>query len=437
MTVLQKNDKKIINGWVMYDWANSVYPLVITSTVFPVYYENLTHQNGSDIVEIFGLKLVNTALYSYVISLSFLIVSILSPILSGIADYSGNKKRFMQFFTYLGSFSCMMLYFFDTDHLALGLLFVLFASIGFSGSIVFYNAYLPEIATPDLHDKISAKGFSMGYIGGAILLIFNLMMIQHSEWFGIEDNSLPAKISFITVGLWWAGFAQITFKRLPNNVFGRKPDKEVILKGFREIKKVLFELKDNRVLKTYLLSFFIFSMAVQTVMYMAVMFGKKEIAMDGSELIITILIIQFVAIFGAFLFSRLSGLIGNIKALGVSIIIWIGICIGAYFVYTPNQFFVVAAAVGLVMGGIQSLARSTYSKLLPQTIDHASYFSFYDICEKMGIVIGTFIYGYIEQLTGSMRNSVFALALFFVVGLIILFFVPSVKKYRKEMGLQD
>ncbi len=417
----------------MYDWANSVYPLVITSTVFPVYYENLTHVNGSDIVEIFGFRLVNTALYSYVISLSFLIVSILSPVLSGIADYSGNKKRFMQFFTYLGSISCMALYFFNVDYLAAGLLFVLLASIGFSGSIVFYNAYLPEIATPDLHDKISAKGFSMGYIGGALLLIFNLLMIQRPEWFAITDASLPPKISFVTVGLWWMGFAQITFSRLPNNVFNRKPDKEVILKGFKELLKVLRELKSNRVLKTYLLSFFIFSMAVQTVMYMAVMFGKKEIAMDGSELIITILIIQFVAIFGAFLFSQLSGLIGNIKALGVSIVIWIGICIGAYFVYTPHQFFIVAAAVGLVMGGIQSLARSTYSKLLPQTIDHASYFSFYDICEKLGIVIGTFIYGYIEQLTGSMRNSVFALAVFFVVGLLVLFFVPSVKKYREEM----
>jgi UMF1 family MFS transporter len=296
---------------------------------------------------------------------------------------------------------------------------------------------LPEIATPDLHDKISAKGFSMGYIGGAVLLIFNLIMIQKPEWFGIYDSSLPAKISFITVGLWWAGFAQITFKRLPNNVYGRKPGKDIIFKGFKELLKVLNELKENRVLKTYLLSFFIFSMAVQTVMYMAVMFGKKEIAMDGGELIITILIIQFVAVFGAYLFSRLSGLIGNIKALGTSIIIWIAICIGAYFVYTPKHFFIIAAAVGLVMGGIQSLARSTYSKLLPKTIDHASYFSFYDICEKLGIVIGTFIYGYIEQLTGSMRNSVFALAVFFVVGLIILFFVPSVKQYRAQMQLND
>jgi UMF1 family MFS transporter len=426
--MLKKGDKKTINAWAFYDWANSSYPLVIISAIFPVFYENVTQTKDAsgkvitNMVSLFGRSYENTVLYSYVIVISFIIVSLTAPILSGIADYSGSKKRFMQFFCYLGSLSCASLFFFSKEHLGWGLLSVLLASVGFWGSLVFYNAFLPEVAEPEDHDRVSAKGYSLGYIGSAILLILNLIFLK-------VCGSQYAPWCFVSVAIWWAGFAQITFAYLPNNVYGHKPEGNPLTKGFNELRKVWNELKHIKRIKRYLASFFIYSMGVQTVMIMAVLFAKKEIVgMEDSNLIIAVLLIQFVGVAGSVLFSRLSKWIGNIKALGVSIFIWIGICIGTYlFVYTPNSFYIDACLVGLVMGGIQSLSRSTYSKLLPETEDHASYFSFYDVCEKVGIVIGTLSFGMIEDFSGSMRNSILALIAFFVVGFILLLTIPKSK----------
>jgi MFS transporter, UMF1 family len=430
MARLQKGDKKLINAWTFYDWANSSYPLVITTAIFPIFYEAVTSVKDeaghiiSDKVTLFGREFINTELYSYVVALSFVIVSLSSPILSGIADYSGNKKRFMQFFCYLGSLSCASLFFFSKENLGLGMLSILFASVGFWGSLVFYNAYLPEIAEPADHDKVSAKGFGMGYFGSAILLILNLA--------AIKGFGMPAKYSFISVAVWWIGFAQITFARLPNGNKVAAGEGNVVLKGFRELFKVWDQLKHYKQLKRYLIAFFIYSMGVQTVMLMAVLFAKKEIVgLEDSNLIVSVLLIQFVGILGSFLFSRLSKKIGNIKSLGVTLFIWIAICIGTYkFVYTPNAFYVIACTVGLVMGGIQSLSRSTYSKLLPETEDNASFFSFYDVCEKIGIVIGMLSFGAIEGLTGGMRNSILALITFFILGFLILLTIPKTENVK-------
>lgn len=416
---MEINNKKIISAWTFYDWANSVYPLVITTAIFPIFFEKVVPEK----VQFFNFNLVNTELYSYVISLSFIIVSILSPILSGIADYSGNKKIFMKFFCYLGAIACMGLYFFNIDYLEISMLFVLLASVGFWGSLVFYNAYLPEIATQDLHDKISAQGFSKGYIGSSILLIICLVLIQE---FGVN-----ARYAFVLTGLWWIGFSQITYARLPNNVYNKKPQGNMFLKGFKELNNVWNQLKHIKQLKRYLASFFVYSMGVQTVMIMAIFFGTKEIswADESSKtagLIISVLIIQFIAIPGAYLMAYLSSKIGNIKALGINIFIWIGICISAYaFVTTPLHFYIVAGVVGFVMGGIQSLSRSTYSKLLPVTEDHASFFSFYDVVEKIGIVIGTFSFGFIEGLTNDMHKSILVLIVFFIFGFLLLLTIPK------------
>jgi MFS transporter, UMF1 family len=424
------NDKKVINAWAFYDWANSVYPLVITTAIFPIFYENISHSGETDMVRFFGFHFTNTELYSYVVGLSFLIVSVISPFLSGIADYTGTKKRFMMFFCYLGSLSCASLYFFDMDHLELSMIPVMFASVGFWGSLVFYNAFLPEIADAKQHDSISAKGYSLGYLGSSLLLILNLAMIMNWEVFGFSDVGTATRFAFLTVGLWWIGFSHITFMRLPNNVYNKKVEGNPILKGFQELFKVWKELKEQPALKTYLLSFFIYSMGVQTVMLMAVLFGKKEIiGMEDGNLIISVLIIQFIGMAGAYLFSYLSSVMGNIKALAIAVFMWTIICIGAYFlVYTTMDFYITAGLVGLVMGGIQSLSRSTYSKLLPVTTDHASYFSFYDVLEKIGIVIGMFAFGYIEGFTGSMRNSILALIVFFILGFIVLMKVPANKR---------
>ncbi|MFI5164788.1 MAG: MFS transporter, partial [Bacteroidia bacterium] len=380
----------------------------------------------SDKVHFIGREYINTSLYSYSLALAYLVVAVIAPLLSGIADYSGNKKRFMQFFCYLGSISCAAMYFFTgLENLWIGILTVVLACIGYSGSIVFYNAYLPEIAEPEQHDQVSAKGFAMGYIGSAILLIINLVMVMKPELFGIANAGSATRISFLTVGVWWILFAQITFYYLPNNVYGHKPEGHYLFNGYLELKKVWRELKQHKQLAKFLSAFFVFNMGVQTVMLVATLFGSKELKLEPTQLIIVILVIQFVAIAGAYMFSYLSGKKGNIFTLKAAVLIWIAVCIAAYFVQSAAHFYILAGIVGLVMGGIQSLSRSTYSKMLPETEDHASYFSFFDVTEKICIVCGMGLFGLLEQISESMRNPILALILFFVVGFILLLRIPK------------
>lgn len=425
---METASKKVVNGWAFYDWANSVYPLVITSSVFPIYYEkNTTNANLpaelADKVTLFGMEFVNTALYAYTISASFLLIAVLSPLLSGIADYTGAKKYFMMAFCYLGALSVMgMSLFTGVDNLGWGLGMIFLASIGFSGSLVYYNAYLPEIAALEDQDRISAKGFSRGYIGSFILLVCCLILIQGGFWG--EDKATPSRISFVLTGLWWIGFSVIPFMRLPSKKRVHKTAGNVLSKGFKELGKVWHQLRSLPRLKRYLVAFFLWNTGVQTVMYMAAAFGSKTIGMEAGQLITTILVIQLVGAIGARLFAYISGKQGNILTLRIAIVIWIGICIAAYFVQTPGQFIVLGAFVGLVMGAVQSMSRSTYSKLLPETEDTASFFSFYDVTEKLGYVIGIAGFGIVEELTGSMRLSALMLMGYFIVALIALARVP-------------
>ncbi|GAB2496470.1 MAG: MFS transporter [Cytophagales bacterium] len=429
MKIKLNNKSKVQGAWAMYDWANSVYSLVITSTIFPVYYNSVTQGvDGSDRVQFFGWEVVNTVLYSYSISFSYFVIAIFSPLLSGIADASGKKLLFMKLFAYLGSVSCVGLFFFDGSNLEFGIFCSVMASIGYAGSIVFYNAYLPEIAEESEYDFLSARGFALGYIGSVILLVLNLIMIQFPELFGLSEGSLPARLSFLITGLWWAGFSQIPFRFLPNNPYKKKIEHQLFLKGYQEIRSVWQRVKQIPVMKKYLASFFFYSMGVQTVMYLAASFGDKELGMPGDQLILTVLIIQFVAILGSYLFAWVSKKFGNKISLMIMVLIWIGICGAAYYVYSVYEFYALAFVVGMVMGGIQSLSRSTYSKLIPEeTTEHASFFSFYDVTEKIAIVLGTFTYGAIEQLTGSMRNSAASLGVFFLVGLGFLLLVTIPK----------
>ncbi len=432
MENLPKGSLKLINAWAFYDWANSVYSLVIATAVFPIYYESVTSDNGG-MVTFFGTTFQNTTLLSYSLSFSFLMVAFLSPILSGIADYSGNKKSFMKFFCYMGSLSVMSLFFFkDQDTLWIGILATILASIGFWGSIVFYNSYLPEIAFPEQHDKVSARGFMFGYTGSVLLLAFNLAMVMKPDLFGITDPTLPARISFLMVGIWWMGFAQVSFHFLPSNSHNKKINNEIIFRGINELKVVLISLKKLTSLKQLLIAFFLYSIGVQTIILLAGIYGKVELGIETSQLIITILLIQIVAIFGAFLFSRISGKIGNIKTLKLTIAIWGFICFAAYLLEKDNpnidiQFYALGGLIGMVLGAIQSLSRSTYSKLLPDTEDHTTYFSFFDVTEKIAIVLGTFIFGFVGALTNSMRNSIFILAIFFLLGYIVLSFMKKIK----------
>ena len=404
----------------MYDWANSVYNLVITSAIFPIYYNQVTRTNGSDIVSFFGFELLNTTLFSYALACAFLMVAITAPLLSGIADYTGKKKSFMAVFVLIGSVACMSMFWFDGPNIYLGIFSLIFATYGYAGSIVFYNAFLPEIAEPKDHDKISARGFSMGYIGSVILLVISLLLIEKPEWFGLPDDSFPARLSFLLTGIWWLGFALIPLSVLPNGTNGGRIGKQILAKGYLELQKVWIELKAQWNLKTFLTGFFFYIMATQTVMFMAASFAEKEIMISTSGLILTILIIQIVGIIGAYAFASLSKRFGNIRALMIAVSMWIVICFFCLFTYSATEFYIIAFFVGLVMGGIQALSRSTYSKMLPETKDHASYFSFYDVSEKLAIVGGLILFGSLGEITGSMRNSIFSLILAFVIGLVFL-----------------
>jgi len=424
---METASKKVVNGWAMYDWANSVYNLVITTTFFPAYYaavtgtQNAAFKNG---VPFLGRTFSNTELKDYVLSFGFLIIAFLSPILSSIADYKGNKKSFMKFFCYLGATSCMLMFFFDADNVSFGLVCLMFAGIGFYGSQVFYNSYLPEIAAEKDMDRISAKGYTMGYIGSVLM-----QMIGFGLVLAMPNDPLPLKITFLLVGLWWVGFAQITFKRLPDSTKAARSNKtNALSNGFVELKKVWAQVKQMPELKRFLPAFFFYSMGVQTVMLVAIDFGIKELQLENSKLIITAVIIQVVAIAGAFGMSRLSAVFGNIKVLIFTVMLWIAVCIAGYFMQTELHFYIIASLVGLVMGGIQSLSRSTYSKLMPETKDTASFFSFYEFTEKLAIVIGLFSFGLIEGITHSMRNSILALIVFFALGLLFLLFTQVVSK---------
>ncbi|MFP4846326.1 MFS transporter [Winogradskyella sp. PE311] len=430
MSELKKGSKKLLNAWAFYDWANSVYTLTIASSIFPIFYSALFLTEIKKVTA-FGYEFKSTALITFVTAFTFLVVAVLSPILSGIADYVGNKKNFMKFFCYVGSVGCIGLYWFsiEPDRIHLSLLFYFMGLIGYWGSLVFYNSYLPDIAFEEQQDSISAKGFSMGYFGSVLLLIINLVMVMSQETG--EDKMQMMRYSFITVGIWWALFSQYTFYILPKgSSSGHKVTKSIIFNGFKELKGVWNQLKQNLRLKRYLYAFFVFSMAVQTIMLVAVYFGEEEIAWGSDEakttgLISSILVIQLVAILGAFLTSRASSKFGNIKTLIAVNFIWMALCFYAYFMKSPMEFYIAASLVGLVMGGIQSLARSTYSKFLPDTEDTTSYFSFYDVAEKIGIVIGMLIYGFIDQITGSMRNSILFLFVFFLLGIVLLFRIPK------------
>ena len=484
-----------MQAWAVYDWANSVYSLVITSTIFPIYYSILTtayekkeyiSETGKwidvpvrNMIKFFGKTYEPDAVYGYSLTLSFFIVVILTPILSSLADIIGNKKSFMQFFCYLGATSCMGLALFTSmETVYLGLLFSITASVGFWGSLVFYNSFLPDIATKDKQDALSARGYVYGYVGSVILVIICLILIQVLAR-NKEEALLYTRISFLLTGAWWFSFSQYTFRYLPK--FGEVKDQlpkdlvllnfknifqshseaggwfevvkrnikfylEIIRESFKELFKVGRKLFQTPNLKYFLSSFFFYSVGMQTIFLMATLFGKSEINLAQNKLIITLLLIQIEAIIGAMVFSRLSQKIGNKNVISITVFLWIVVCVWAYFLNKANlnveyHFYAVAGLVGLVMGGLQAMSRSTYSRLLPEnSMDNTTYFSFYDVLEKIAIMIGAFIFSFIidnydnirvfftqidiELPTASgMRFAAFFMGVFFLIGLVLIRFV--------------
>lgn len=415
------NNPKVLRAWAFYDWANSVHSLTITSAIFPIYFPiAAVMANNSKEINFFGLELVNTAVFSYTISVAFLILALLMPLLSGIADYQGTRKGFMKLFCYIGSISCMMLFFFEKGHYYIGIFGFLFSIIGWGGSMVFYNSFLPQIATPDRFDELSARGFTYGYIGSVILLLQNLSMVLMPQWYGNITGDLASRISFLSVGVWWFIFSQIPFHYLPESTIQNKKG-NFWLGGWKELTHVYEQIKQNETIRSFLSSFFLFNLGAQTVMYLGALFGSEELHLPTDALIITILLIQLIAIPGAFFCAKLSSKIGNIQGLFLIVCVWILICGFAYTVKNQLNFYILASGIGFVMGGIQSMSRATFAKLCPAgEKDTASYFSFYDVCDRLSTVLGTFIFGLIIQLTGNMRNGILVLGVVFMLSLYFL-----------------
>ncbi len=438
MPNFQKGSKRARRGWAFYDWANSVYSLVIATAVFPIYYGAVTTGENDNLVRFLGIEWENTVIYSYCLSFSFLVVALLSPLLSGIADYSGAKKRFLQVFCYVGALACGGLYFFNGENVALALVLTIVASVGFWGSLVFYNAYLPEVAFEEQQDATSAMGFSFGYFGATLLLVFNLAMILQPEVFGLQDSGQASRISFLMVAVWWIGFAQVTFRRLPDRTKPGRLTRTILGNGYKALREVWNQLAAMPDVKRFLTAFFLLSVGVQTIIYVASLFGEKELNLDSTYLIGSIILIQILGIVGAQLFSHLSARFGNIKALMVSLMVWasmggVAFALRADDPLVEYKFLALGSAVGLVLGGVQALARSTYSKMLPQdSSKHTSFFSFYDVTEKVAIILGTFIYGLLESITGNMRTSVVALSLFFVLSILVL--LPIRKRFKPYLS---
>lgn len=430
--MIQKNNPKVVSAWKFYDWANSVHSLVIASAVFPIYYGAVTLTNSENPIKFWGFH--PESAFNFSLAICFFVVILLSPVLSSIADTVGNKKKFLQFFCYLGSISCIAMFFFTEDRIGLGLLLNILAGIGYWGSLVFYNSYLPEIVTEDKLDKTSAQGFMVGYVGSVILLVICLVLIQV---IGKDDAGFYTRLSFVLVGLWWMGFAQITFKRLPENIYNKKIPKKIFKSSFRELYKVGQEINQYKNLRIFLGSFFFYSLGMQTIFLIAALFGQSEIGLPTEKLIMTILLIQLEAILGAWLFSFLSGKIGNRNTLLIGIFIWVIVCLIGYLIQKDDtnveiQFYVMASLVGLVMGGIQALSRSTYAKLLPETEDHTTFFSFYDIFEKLALCLGLFLFGLIIELTDGMKVSTITMGFSFIISFVIMCFL-KIKKTNQEV----
>lgn len=429
----EKNDKKTIWAWAMFDWANQSYNMVITSTIFPAYYVGITQdKNPGGMVSFFGHKYVNTVLSNYILGLSYLIIVVLLPILTSIADYKGHKKLYMQLFTWLGTLACFGLFFFKMETFEFGMICFGLASVGYCGGFVFYNSYLPQIATVDRQDAVSAKGFIYGFAGSIVVQILCFVFVLGHKWLGITED-FSARLSFLIVALWWIGFSLIPFYLLPKGVPNAgSHEYNVFTGGFKELAKVFKRVKQLPLLKRFLPAFFFYSVGVQTIMLVAANFAAKELKMPDEDLITIILIIQVVAIIGAAITAKASEKYGNIKTLSVIVAVWCVICAGVYFIANAHQFYVAAVFVGIVMGAVQSLSRSTYSKYIPQNIpDTASYFSFYDVTEKLSIVVGLFTFGFVEDITDEMRDSALVLDGFFVIGFLLLLSLLVFEKKAK------
>ena len=406
-----ENRREIVS-WMFYDWANSAFATVMMAAILPVYYSQVAASSLS--------ANIASSYWGYTNTIAMIIIAFLSPILGAISDMKHIKLNFMKFFVFLGVMSSALLYFVKSGHWFLASVLYIIGRIGFSGGNLFYDSFLPHIAKEDKVDKISTLGYAWGYLGGGLLLAINLSMIMNPTIFGIEDPQLAPRISFISVGLWWAIFSIPIFKYVsePQLKYKLVEKKNVILIGFRRVKQTLKEIRSFRQVFLFLLAFWFYNDGIGTIMVMAVIFGS-EIGIGQEHLIGAILTVQFLGIPFTILFGKLAQKITAKRAIYLGLIVYTLIAIGGYFMTSALHFWLLAIGVGMVQGGTQALSRSLFSQMTPKS-KSAEFFGFFDISQKFSGIVGPAIFGLIAYLAGSSRPSIFALIVFFIGGMFLL-----------------
>ena len=442
-----KNDKREIFGWMLYDWANSAFYTTVVAVLLGPYLIALAEKAVGKEGVILNLGLFNVTpggLPAFCIALSVLAMVILLPILGAVADYTNLKKSLMAFFCYVGVLTSAMLFFVKGDSYVWGSILLVIANMSFASANVFYNAFLIDITTEDKRDKISSYGYGAGYIGGVVMLIMNLWLINNAENFGI-DKGYAVRISFLAASLWWGIFGFISFSLLKTRGADKQipKDKNLVTVGFSEIWQTLKELKRLRYTMTFLIAYLFYNDGIQTVILMSSSFLSQELFtqaerdanLDQTFLIQIFLIAQISALIGAISFERIARFIGAKKTIILSLIIWCVIVIFAYgFLQTKFQAVIMGAFIGLVMGSAQALSRSLYSQMIPAGRE-SSFFGLYEISEKGTSWMGQLLFTIIIGATGSFRQAILGLIVFFVIGSIILLFTDTARAIHEAGNL--
>jgi UMF1 family MFS transporter len=437
-----KNDPKTVFGWCMYDWANSAYNTTVAVGLLPVYFASVVV--GPDGATIGATTYSATAIWGFVVGLGAFIAFLLSPTLGAVADLASAKKRFLLFFAYTGSLFTLLLYFSEAGDVWSTLVFFLISEVCFISANVFYDAFLPHIATDDKMDMVSGMGFSYGYVGGGLQLALAFGLVAAHDKFGISQTQ-AVRIGILGAGLWWAGFTIFTAKNLfeanrentlPEQYRGwRFPPAAYARLGLSQLLKTTKRLRKFRHLVLFLVAYMLYNDGIQTVISLSTIYGKDELKLSTTTLLVTLLIIQGVASVGAILFSRVAELAGTKRAIMSTLVLWSLVVVYAYFIETTIQFFAVGIMAGIVLGGSQALSRSYYGSMIPEQLS-AEYYGFYTVFSKFSAILGPFVFAIIRQMTGSARNSILSIVAFFIVGLVILYFVDE-KKAREAKNSGD
>lgn len=434
---IMKNDRKEIFGWIMYDWANSVFFTTVVGVLIGQYITSLAQkavgENGV-VLSLGFFEVTSKSLFPYSVGLSVFLQIFFLPVMGAIADYTHLKKTFMAFFCGLGVIACCLLFFVDGHLYLLGSVLFIVSNLSAGASIVFYNSFLTDITTEDRRDKVSSWGFAAGYASGVLMLILNLIFLNYCESWGISIN-LAVRICLLTSGLWWGGFALVTFSYLKTRIPERNaPEgKNLVIAGIGELIETFRELFKLKHTLKFLIAYLLYNDGIQTVITSSAIFISQELFVakgletNNTTLLISFLIAQIVAFFGSLAFERISSFTNSKTAILISLVIWSVIVIYAYgFLETMTQAYIMSGAIGFVLGGSQALSRSLFSQMIPIGRESA-FFGIYEISERGTSWIGPIVFGLVVQMTNSYRPAILALIVFFIAGSIILFFTDTAK----------